>query len=82
MSNTIDAQDLHGNMVWEGAENFFINYVDRNTELTFEKEFSKLIPKVDRAALQTSFEGAKRFYHTADTYVSDLENTLAKYNLL
>ena len=81
MADTIDAQDLWGNMEWEGAECFFNNYVDRNTELTFEKEHSKLVPKVDREAMKVSFEGAKRFYHTADSYLGDLYVTLGKYDL-
>lgn len=81
MSDTIDAQDLWGNLNWEDAEYFFNNHVNRNTELTFEKEHSKLVSKVDRAAMQTSFEGAKRFYHTADTYLGDLYGTLGKYDL-
>lgn len=61
---------------------FFNNYVSRDTELTFDGEQSKLVSKVDREAMRVSFEGAKRFYHTADSYMTDLEKTLAKYNLV
>jgi len=82
MSNTIDAQDLYGNMEWEGAEYFFNNYVDRNTELTFEKEHSMLVPKVDREAMKVAFEGAKRFYHTADSYLNELYDSLDRHDLL
>lgn len=81
MSDTIDAQDLRGNLNWEDAEYFFNNHVNRNTELTFEKEHSKLVSKVDRAAMQTSFEGAKRFYHTAETYSNEVFDILEKYEL-
>ena len=78
---TIDAEELFGQIESEGVEYFFNNYVDRNTELTFNGEYSKLVPKVDRTAMQTAFEGAKRFYHTAEMYAEDLESYLDKYEL-
>lgn len=78
---TIDAEELFEHFENEGTEYFFNNYVNRNTELTFNGEYSKLVPKVDRAAMQTAFEGAKRFYHTAEMYSEDLESYLDKYDL-
>lgn len=78
---TIDAADLFTRIEYDGPEYFFNNYVSRDTELTFDGEQSKLVSKVDREAMRVSFEGAKRFYHTADSYMTDLEKTLAKYEL-
>ena len=78
---TIDAADLFTLIDYDGPEYFFNNYVSRDTELTFDGEQSSLVPKVDRAAMQTAFEGAKRFYHTAEMYSEDLESYLDKYEL-
>lgn len=78
---TIDAEEIFYIIENVGVEYFFNNYVDRNTELTFNGKYSSLIPKVDRAAMQTAFEGAKRFYHTAEMYSEDLESYLDKYEL-
>lgn len=78
---TIDAEEIFYIIENVGEDYFFINYVKRNTELTFDGENSSLVPKVDRAAMQTAFEGAKRFYHTAVMYAEDLESYLDKYEL-
>ena len=78
---TIDAEEVMAHIEGFGPDYFFVNYVNRNTELTFNGEYSKLVPKVDRAAMQAAFEGAKRFYHTAEMYSEDLESYLDKYEL-
>lgn len=78
---TIDAEEVMIHIDGFGPDYFFVNYVKRNTELTFDGENSSLVPKVDRAAMQTAFEGAKRFYHTAEMYSEDLSGYLDKYEL-
>lgn len=81
VSNSFDVADLPAHIEMEGAEYFFNNYVDRNTKLTFDSEASMVIPTVDRKALEVAFEGAKRFYHTAESYSNEVFDILEKYGL-
>ena len=81
MSNSFDAAELAAHIGSEGEEYFYNNYVDRNTKLTFDSESSKVISTVDRKALEVAFEGAKRFYHTAESYSNEVFDILEKYGL-
>ena len=82
MSKTVDAQELKDLIPVNGPEQFFVDYVERDTELTFNGTYSMLVPKVEREAMKVAFEGAKRFYHTADSYLDELYDSLDKHNLL
>ena len=81
VTNSFDAADIPHHIEMEGEEYFYNNYVDHNTRLTFDSEASKVISTVDRKALEVAFEGAKRFYHTAETYSNEVVDILEKYGL-
>lgn len=81
MVESYDAADLATHIGSEGEDYFYNNYVDRNTKLTFDSEASMVISTVDRKALEVAFEGAKRFYHTAETYSNEVFDILEKYGL-
>lgn len=76
MSNTIDAIEAHYQIRTVGAHEFFTEFVDRKTELTFDSEASTVFTKVDREALKIAFENAKKHFHTARIYSDELIDKL------
>lgn len=82
MSRVHTIEKVAGGLDAHGNEYYFNHYVSRNDELTFDSPAGILLTEEEQEQFKTAFDGARKHYHTADTYISTVNDLLDKYEIM